>query len=408
MYDINSLRASINELEKKLAGMENDIAGLEESTREIITTLKDDSVPLDSPVWDTLLAKGVPDLSFSNGEKENHGDVNGIIDYSVTMDDLSLIDTITIGGKAVNIYSSSKTDAVYVISNGLNRRERKELLSEMKNHLSNDEMAIVTYSGDCYHYELGRDNNDHTKSLKKLCTDDYSLVGKTEEGKMYCFQTIKKNEQNGIEGSEIVVDDGFYLDTGKGNSTLMAICNGMVISNKMRLTMETDTKLKINAAVKEKTEGGQRVTAFTRLVFSSGVRDSAGNEYGTVNMIDGYEKYAYNGLDVYDDTKIYDEPGMHNQVDKKYLSRVVYVGDGPSSGEDYLKGKSSVGQVDSTIIPLEIQSGNTKGAQTIQGTVCYFYEGNRSKKNGGSHGSKDIFFFSQHVEDDWSNPNIFY
>ena len=402
MSELSALAYKLSKLKDDLKKYEKEIDRLNGEIPDIINQLKEDGSGVDLANILDMSGKGVSPRTSKPGE---------IIDYSVTMEDLNYKETITIGDKEVIVYTSSKTDALYVISNGLTKSGRKELLSEMKNHLQDDQMAIVTFNGDCYRYDLGRNNKDSSVSTKSNCTNDYSLIGKTTEGKMYCFQTIEKNKDKNINGSGVIVDDGYIppVKGGTGNSTLMATVNGMVIANNMRLTMETDTTLDMYAVVKENTEGGQRVTAFKRLVFSSGTKDSTDNQYGTINMTGDFEKYAYNGPKEYDDTKVYDDPGHgDSKVDKKYLERFVTVGDGPSSGSDYTKGKHSVGHVDSTAIPLRVQSGSKAGDQTIQGTVCYFYEGERSKFNKNTHGSKDMFAFSQHVVEDWSNPNIFY
>ena len=290
----------------------------------------------------------------------NFGDE--IIDYSVDASNLTLKETISVNGKEIKIYKSNKTDALYVISNGLSEKEKKQLTSKLKSVLSNDQMAIVTYHNDYYKYNIKNANG---------CTRDYSVVGKTSEGKMYAFTTTKN--------SEIVVDGG-----GK-NDTLITSINGMIIANRMQMTLETGTKISIRVRPKDNVDGGQIVTEFDRLSFSCGVNKSLGNEYGTVRLEGEWHKF--------ENTK--ENKANGTWVNENANNYVVTVGDGPQ--RKYFKKYKSVGHVDTKVIPITIQAGNKDGGQHMQGTVCYHHDGNRP-----GHMSKDMLLYSQKIVSDWN------
>ena len=383
MSRLDVLQSNLGALEKNISIYDKEIETLTEKINDVVTKLKEDNVDYADNVFNTILSNGKSNLaSFENSllslKSMDVGDE--IIDYSVKSSDLSLKKTISINGKQVGIYTSKKTDALYVISNGLSQKERKQLQSELKYHLSNDQMAILTFNGDCYQYDIKN---------KARCTRDYAVVGKTDKGKMYSFEMEKD--------SEIVVDDG------GANHTAMTLLNGMVIANFMTQTMETNAKVDLQARIKQNIDGGQKVTAFTRMVFSGGTHLSTGSEYASVYMDGDYLKYAYNGPDMYDSTKVYDNPGKEHQVDSKYTERYVTVGNGPSAGSTYTGTKHSVGTIPYAIIPFSVESGSQVGTQRMQATLCYFYEGVRSKVHNNTHGAKDMLKHRQRVVADWSN-----
>lgn len=390
MSRLETLYANLENLKKNLDIYENEITILKDTINNTVDTLKNNTIAFDSPVWDTLLSSGKTDISslekglLSITNIKNNYDE--IIDYSVNASNLTLKETIDINGKTVKIYDSNKTDALYVISKGLTKKERKQLVIELKNHLSNDQMSILTFNGDYYHYDI---------TGKNSCTTDYAVVGKTDKGKMYNLETINIPDDK-AHSSE------YIYENGRGNHTAVTIFNGMVLANQMKQNMETGTVLNFVAKVKEDTDGGQKITAFRRLTFSGGTHESTGSEYATVHMEGDYQKYAYNGPSIYDNTKVYDEAGpTGTEVNKKYLNRYVTVGNGPSKDANYVKGKTSVGKIENTYIPFVVEAGNKSGEQRMQATLCYCYEGNRVSVRG-THGGKDMLKHYQNVVSNWN------
>ena len=367
MTKVNILNSNINSLKNNIQIYQEEIDQIKAKIDQVVKMMKENQ-KMDDTIWDTMLSYSLSD--FSSLEKNllsvEYLDVgDDIIDYSVTMSDLTLMKTINVNGKTVNIYKSRKTDAIYVISNGLNSNERKKLKSELKNHLSDNQMAIVTFNGDTYKYDITNKNN---------CTRDYEVVGKTDQGKMYSF-TTRAN-------SEIVVDDGHMNDS----DTLMTSINGMIVENHMTVTMEKGTVLKMQVRPQRNLQGGQVVTEFERLSFSGGVHESIGSEYASVYMEGDWQKYA--------NTRENKENGTW--INENNNRNVVVIGKGPE--KDYPKKYYTVGHVDTDVIPVIIEAGNKAGEQHMQGTVCYHHDGNRA-----GYTSKDMLAFNQVVVSDWYN-----
>lgn len=392
MSRLDVLNNNLADLKNNLNVYGQEIDAITNKIKDVVGLLKDTN-DLGSPLLDTTLANGTTDLSLYEKDLLSIANTHSkeeIIDYSVTMDDLSLKETIVIDGKDVNIYTSRKTDALYVISDGLGVMARNELIKELKNHLSDNQMSIVTFYGDCYYYDITGKNG---------CTKEYAVVGKTDQGKMYNIETVNIR-QDKARSSEYV------FANGRGNDTPFTIFNGMILANQMRQNMEAGAVLKFVAYVKDDTDGGQNITAFRRLTFSGGTHESTGSEYATVYMDGDYQQYAYNASSEYDDTKIYDEAGKDGNVDLKYLKRYVSVGDGPPENAKYTAGKNCVGHIDNAYIPFVVEAGNKDGSQRMQATLCYCFEGNRADllhKNAG----KSILKHFQVVYSDWNDlkPN---
>ncbi len=368
MGKVETLTQNLKNAENNISIYNQEIDSIKEKIDGIVATLKEND-PYNEEMNASLtlyLSSGVSD--FSSLEvgivpiKAVDFD-DELIDYSVDESNLTLIKDYSINGKTVKLYKSNKTDAVYVITNGLSSKERKALTSSLKGVLSNDQMAIITYHGDCYRYNIKNASG---------CTSDYAVVGKTSNGKMYCFETTKN--------SEIVVDGG-----GK-NDTLITSVNGMILANRMHITMETNAKLNIRVRVKDNVDGGQIVTEFERLSFSGGTKKSSGSEYARVYMQGDWQKYANTKENKANGTWI-------NENNNNY---VVTVGDGPQ--RKYFKNYKAVGHVDTKVIPVIIESGNKSGEQHMQGTVCYHHDGARP-----GHMSKDMLSFSQKIVSDWNN-----
>ena len=367
MATIDVLRSNLANLENNLVIYEQEIDSLTNRVKEVITTLKDNSIELNSPAFDKILSYSSMDFStLEKGllevSKVNVG--NEIIDYSVTKKDLKIKESFTINGKSINIYTSTKTDALYVITSGLSQKERKQLNSELKKYLSKDQMAIVTFNGDYYQYNLFN---------KKGCTRDYAVIGKSEQGKMYAFETTSN--------SEIVVDDGHMYNS----DTLITTINGMVIANKMNITMEAGVKINLKVRPQVRLQGGQIITEFSRLGFSSGTIKSSGSQYASVYMDGEWQKYANTPENKKNGT----------WINENNTNKVVTVGDGPQRSYPYKF--YSVGHVDEAVIPIIIQAGNKAGSQRMQGTVCYHHDGAR-----GGYESKDMLGFTQTVVTDWT------
>lgn len=365
MSSVSELRSKLQQIEHNLEIYDKSIEEIKKSIDGIISTLKNNAISLESNIWDKLLNQTpttIPLNSLYNIPKNSSKD-GEIIDYSVSSRDLSLKETISVNGKKVGIYTSGKTDALYVISSGLNQRERKELSYKLKDHLSNDQMAILTYDGDCYHY-------DSTNRLN--CTANYSLVGKDLNGKMYSFQMT--------DNSEIVVDNG------SKNDTLITTVNGMVIGNKMHMTMEANAEVEMNVRPKSNVDGGQVVTEFERLSFSGGTSLSTGNQFAEVSMKGNWQQYANTAENRQNGTWLNEHAG----------NNVVQVGNGPQGA--YASRYHTVGHVDTPVIPVIVKAGNRAGSQRMQGTVCYHHDGNRP-----GYMSKDMLGFSQKVVTSWEN-----
>ena len=367
MSRVAALRANIVSLENNLEIYDQEISSLTEKINEIVNTLKDNSIPLDSPIWDTMLSYSLSDFSSLENGLLDITPIEGdgeIIDYSVTTGNLKIKETVNINGKQVNIYTSNKTAALYVITNGLTKEERKQLNSELKNHLKDNQMAIVTFHNDYYHYDANNKNG---------CTSDYAVVGKTRNGKMYSFETTKH--------TEIVTDDGRV----KGSDTLVTSVNGMIVGDKMLITLETGAELNLKVRPQVKLGGGQTITEFERLSFSGGKHDSVGSEYASVYMEGEWQRYA--------NTKQNKQNGTW--INENNNKNVVTIGKGPTG--TYAKNYREVGHVDNIVIPLTIRAGNQHGEQHMQGTVCYHHEGARP-----GFSSKDMLSFSQKIVSDWS------
>lgn len=366
MEKVNILTKNLNNIKNNINIYNEEITTIKEKIDDIVNKLKDNSIELDSTIWDTMLSYNISD--FSSLEKGlisiNNININDeIIDYSVTASNLSLKETIDINGKKINIYNSNKTDALYIISNGLTKTERKLLSSKLKNHLSNNQMSIITYNGNYYQYDA---NN------KQNCTNDYAVIGKTDIGKMYAFETTNN--------TEIVTDDG----RPKNSDTLVTSVNGMIIGNKMLITLETGAKINLKVRPQVKLGGGQTITEFERLSFSGGVHNSVGSEYATVTMDGDWQKYA--------NTKENKQNGTW--INENCTNNVVTIGNGPKG--NYAKKYNVVGHVDNIVIPLTIKAGNTPGNQHMQGTVCYHHDGARP-----GYSSKDMLGFPQKIVSDW-------
>ena len=368
MGKIEILTSNLSNAENNISIYDQEIAKITEKIDGILKVLKQND-PYNAELNSSIsfyLSSGVTNLSSLDVSLlkiiPTNFD-NELVDYSVTASDLTLQKTITVGGKQVKIYSSSKTDALYVISNGLNTNEKKTLTSALKGVLGNNQMSIVTYNNNYYKYDISNPNG---------CTRDYAVVGKTDNGKMYSFATTKS--------SELVVDNG------GSNDTLITSINGMVLANRMLITMETNTKLNLRVRVKDNIDGGQTVTEFERLSFSSGVSKSAGGEYGSVYMEGDWQKYGF--------SKENKERGTWINENKNNL--VVTVGAGPKGS--YARKYKSIGKVDDKIIPIIIETGSRSGEQHIQGTVCYHHEGKRP-----GYMRKDMLSFSQKIVSNWSN-----
>jgi len=366
MGNIDTIKANISNVQNNITIYEKEIEEIQIKISSIVSLLKDnESIPanLNISLMGTL-SKGVSDFSsleLSLLSVESKILMDDIIDYSVTANNLRLKESITINGKTVNIYVSGKTKALYVISDNLGKNDRALLRSTLKNHLSNNQMAIVTYHNDYYTYDI--------KGIKK-CTSDYDVVGKTKDGKMYAFVHM--------DNSELVTDNGTQ------NDTLLTIVNGMVVSNRMCIVMEKNTELKINVKVKDNISGGQVVTEYERLSFSAGKSASTGGEYAHVEMEGNWQKYA--------NTK--ENRANGTWINENNNNNVVIVGDGPKGS--YKNRYRAVGHVNGTMIPLVIISGNRQGEQHMQGTVCYHHDGIRP---GWS--SKDMLSFSQKIVSEW-------
>lgn len=368
MSKLSELLKQLEVLNNNIAVYDGEIAELTDEINSVVDALKDDTISYDSNVFETILAKGAVDLSKYENQLKNVPKVRSsdlVIDYSVTYSDLKLKETIDINGKQVNIYTSSKTDALYVISSGLNKKDRRTLSKELKNHLSNDQMAILTFNGDLYQYD---------SSNKKGCTRDYKVIGKTDQGKMYSLETTKN--------SEIVCDDGHLGD----NDTLITTVNGMIIANKMKIVTESGAVIKMNVTPQKKLQRGQVVTEFTRLSFSCGRKRSTGNDFGTIYMEGDWQKYA----------NTQENKSNGTWLNENKTKNVAVVGDGPQ--RDYPGTYNVVGHVDSDVIPIILQAGQKPGSQNIQGTVCYHHDGDRK-----GYQSKDMLGYSQQVVTDWDN-----
>lgn len=369
MATIDILNSNLKSLENNLSIYEQEIESLTSRIKEVVTTLKDGNPELKSPILDKILLYSSIDFSKLENKLLEISKVsvdNEIIDYSVKGSDLTLKESFSINGKTINIYISSKTDALYVITKGLNQKERKKLNSELKNHLSNDQMAIVTFNGDYYQYDM---------TNSKRCTQNYDVVGKTDKGKMYSFMW-KKNS------SQIVVDDG-----NKNNRNLITTINGMVIANRMDIKMEPDTEINIKVRPKRMIGGGQTVEEYRRLAFTQGssVRVTMDGKWGNFSNT---PRNRQNG------TYISDWSGGGQG---KPNHCVVSVGDGPS--EDYAYTHHTVGHVDSDVIPVTLKSTSNCKSQQIDATVSYNFSGNRRK--GDTSHSKDFLRFYQQTVNDW-------
>lgn len=285
----------------------------------------------------------------------------GFIDYSVSNEDLRAYQTLTLSsGKQIPIYSCDKNSALYIISSGLNSNEKAELSSRLKGVLKDNQMAIVTYDNNLYHYDVtNRDN----------CTSNYALVA-NYNGKMFSFNT-----RSGVE---------IVCDNGSKNDTLITSYNGMILANRMNIRMETGAVVPITVDVKQNIEGGQRVTEFTRLSFSAGTYRSTGSEYASVRMGEGWQQYANTSQNKANGT----------WINENMTNKVVKVGSGPTGS--YAQKYQTVGQVDSSSIPVIITAGDRAGSQTMQGTVCYHHEGARPGVS-----SKDMLYFTHTVVTNW-------
>lgn len=373
MSKLDILNGNLRNLQNNLNVYGQEIDTITNKIKEVVVLLNDTSIALDSPLFDTTLANGVSDLSaLENGlltiANIHVGDE--IIDYSVNAANLTQKDTIIINDKQVNLYRSNKTDALYVISNGLTQKERTLLISKLQGYLSKDQMAIITFNGDYYHYDGFN---------KGACTKDYAVVGKTDKGKMYAFRTGKN--------TEIVTDDGRI----KGSDTLVTSINGMIIGNKMEMLLESDAEINLRVRPQINLGGGQTITEFTRLSFSGGSHDSVGSEYVVVSMDGDWQRYANTRENKQNGTWI-------NENNNK---NVVTVGNGPQ--RSYAAEYKPVGHVDSYVIPVTVRARaiNPKVkvvSQHMQGTVCYHYDGNRP-----GIGSKDMLGYPQLIFSDWQN-----
>lgn len=372
MATIDILKSNLRSLENNLGIYEQEIDGLTERIREVVDTLKSDNIELNSPVWDKILAYS--SLDFSKLEKSllDVSKINvsdEIIDYSVKGSDLTLKENFSINGKTISIYKSSKTDALYVITNGLNQKERNQLNGELKNHLSSDQMAIVTYNGDYFKYDVLNKNN---------CTVNYDVVGKDENGKMYAFRW--RND------SHVNVDDG-----GK-DRTLLTSINGMILADNMDLVMETNTNIHLKVRAKRNILGGQTVEEFVRLAFTPGDKSVS------VKMDGDWQKYANTVENKRNGTWVSNWSGGG---EGKPNHRAVAVGNGPTKKYDYTW--ETVGYVDSDVIPITISSTDKAGGQVLNGSVNYHFSGDRTKndKDHPNSTSKDFLAYHQSTVLNW-------
>ncbi len=344
---VSYYKQKVDECANNISIYEGEIAALEEKINTIVDQLRSNELSVVEACLNT------PVSNFSKEEEslvpyedtKEITDLDGTIDYSVTADDLIENGTIDVNGKKVKVYKSKKTDAIYVISSDLTKKEKKQLIRSVSDQLNNNQMAIVTYNGDYYHYDINSAANN---------TRDFSVVGKTAEGKRYAFSTRHNSEMN--------VDDGGV------NDTLLTRINGMVLENRMDLVAETGTKLTFNIGVKKNMEGGQTVTEFTRLSFSVG---SQGGRYANIHLDDDWIQYA--------------------RINEHHPERgFVTVGANTTS-----KNKI-IGHVDGTDIPVVFEAGDKSGEHMMQGTVCYLHTGNRP-----GHSSKDMLTMFQTVTNNW-------
>ena len=360
--NLSSVKNNIANAETNIGIYQDEITKLKEKINEVMALLKENSFSDEyTSKLRGMISTGVSDFSTIDAGLKAVSFIkpgSELIDYSVGNGDLIYKDSISINGKTVNVYSSRNTDALYVISNGLTNEERKQLRGELKNHLQEDQMAILTFHGDYYNYDI---------SDRRNCTNDYSVVGKTENGKMYSFTTSGRSEIN--------------VDDGGSNDTLMTSINGMVLANRMNMTMEEGTQIVLQTRPKDNINGGRTVVAYTRLTVSGGEHSSVGSEHATVALADDWARYSH--------IRVNSKKGNYD---------IVTVGDGPTSTK-YTGKFNEYGNVQDKVISIGVEATKA-GSQGMQATIEYEHEGSKIRY---SHQSKDMLFYPQYVVSDWDN-----
>lgn len=183
MSDIVNLEKSLQSLENDIKEYNNKINKLSLKIDEIIKSLGNNSMDLDSVTFDNILNsyQNTLDLNISR-------DINGLLDYSVDMEDLKEYKTVTTrDGETYQIYKSDKTNALYIISsirdNNKGVNTKKDLYVSLKDVLEKDQMVIITYDGNPYKGNV----YDSHKSTK-----DFGFVAKNGDGKMLAFYNTSK------------------------------------------------------------------------------------------------------------------------------------------------------------------------------------------------------------------------
>ena len=111
-----------------------------------------------------------------------------LFDYSVNWNDLKNYSSITLSdGNTYTIYSCNKTGSLYIISDIQdNHTLKKEMFVALKDKINNDQMVIVTFDNEPFHYNV----YDITNSSNK-----FGFVAKNSDGKAICYHNYNANEK---------------------------------------------------------------------------------------------------------------------------------------------------------------------------------------------------------------------
>ena len=407
MSKIDDLKRQLSECEANIRKYDGQIGDLKISLDDIANMLQDETATVEA--LEVIISNGEITTLDENGKFITiKKDYAYIIDYSVTKEDLVEVDEIEINGATVKIYSSKKTDALYVVSpfeQKNNTKKRNELITKLKEIIPEDKIAILTYGDNLYQYDINNSNN---------CTTNYDVVGKDQNGKMYAFKWQDRKNEDQYK-SHIVANDS-------GNRDLIVSLKGMVLANCMDLYMEGATKneegqfvgteVHINFKPRDKIIKNQVIEEFVRLAFPSS------EEKGIFATMDGeWQNFANTKENKNAGTWISNWEGDYGEGVPN--GKAVFVGNRPLPNlkEPYIYDytKQFVGHVDTETVPVTITTAKPTETRysndefQLNASVNYHFSGDRNTievfdENGKkikNDTSKDFAAFYQFTVKDW-------
>ena len=258
MSDIVNLEKSLQSLEKDIKEYNNIINKLSLKIDEIIKSLGNNSMDLDSVTFDNILNsyQNTLDLNISR-------DINGLLDYSVDMEDLKEYDTVSLSnGETYTIYFCNKNDALYIVSNINNNDLKKEMFVNSKDKIKNDQMLIITFDGNPYKGNVYNTSESTTK---------FGMMAKNSEGKVLAFNNVSENT-SAIPRSELVVSyNGLALPYGG------VICNETGADYNFQVLYQNE-----NTSLTSKQAGLRRCALFVQMhddTAKSGIGQDLSSEF---------------------------------------------------------------------------------------------------------------------------------